>query len=65
MINFFRKATSHKYNLIDPKIQVFGNIAILTLRYNSTNENLFLIRAQIRPQRLLMIIPFRIHCAKQ
>jgi len=29
----------HKYELVDPKVQVYGNTAILTLRYHSTMEN--------------------------
>ncbi len=30
------KIPSHSYEIVDPKIQVYGNIAILTLQYHST-----------------------------
>lgn len=33
------KVPAHKYELINPKVQVYGDVAILTLRYNSTYEN--------------------------
>ena len=33
------KVPVHKYELINPKVQVYDDIAILTLKYNSTNES--------------------------
>lgn len=33
------KIPPHKYELINPKVQVYGDIAILTFRYNSTSQN--------------------------
>ena len=33
------KIPPHSYELIDPKVQVYGDIAILTLRYQSTSPN--------------------------
>ena len=33
------KIPSHTYEIADPKIQVYGDIAILTLRYNSRDEH--------------------------
>ncbi|MFH4966885.1 nuclear transport factor 2 family protein [Gaetbulibacter sp. M240] len=34
------KIPTHNYELVDPKVQVFDNVAILTLRYNaSTMDN--------------------------
>lgn len=33
------KVPVHSYELINPKVQIYGDIAILTLRYNSTDEN--------------------------
>ena len=33
------KIPPHKYEIVAPKVQVYGNIVILTLRYNSKNEN--------------------------
>jgi len=33
------KVPVHNYELINPKVQVYDDIAILTLRYNSTDEN--------------------------
>ena len=33
------KIPAHKYELVNPKVQVYGDIAILTLRYNGTSLN--------------------------
>ena len=33
------KIPAHKYELVDPKVQLYGDIAILTLRYNGTSLN--------------------------
>jgi len=32
------KVLEHKYELVNPKVQVYGNIAILTTRYNATKD---------------------------
>lgn len=33
------KITPHKYETVNPKVQFYGDIVILTFRYNSRNDN--------------------------
>ena len=43
MQNYFKslegKIPPHKYELVDPKVQLYGDIAILTFQYHSTMPN--------------------------
>ena len=43
MQNYFQslegKVPPHNYELVDPKVQLYGNVAILTFQYHSTMQN--------------------------